>query len=598
MLLIYNRLSIQCTQNLILKIITPGCGVPAAGMIHFLLLSSSPLLNPLLTRMSCPLCHSAFSVPPAQKKFLDTINMPSPALCPTCRRQERFAWRNERRLYHRKCDLTGKQIISVYAPDSPYKVYDQHEWHTDKWDGLSFGRDFDFNRPFFDQFNELMHDAPKISVFTSQNVNSDFTNGAQQDKNCFMIFVSDHDEECYYSYGIDTCVSCIECINCFKSTLLIECIDCSESYNLAFSERCHNCRDSFFLSDCKSCSDCFGCFGLRNKEFHIFNEPHSKADYLQKLRELNTGSAASLEAAETAFRTRAASQQIHQYYDGNGNDNVTGDHIVHCRNCIECYDSGDLEDCGYLIFSFKSKDCYDGHVVVENSELCYGTIATIGQYNTQFTFISFYSKNSQYIDHCQHCEDCFGCSGLKKQKFCIFNKQYSENEYKALKAKIVKHMEKTGEWGQQLPAALSPFGYNETVAQEYFPLTENNAKKQGFKWKTDTEAQTSAYQGPSPTLPDDIKDVPDDIVQKILMCETSGKPYKIIPQELALYRQHNLPLPRKCFDQRHVERIQRRNPRQLWKRECMKCGKELESSYAPERPEKVYCEECYLKEVY
>lgn len=535
--------------------------------------------------------------------------MPLPSLCPTCRRQQRFAWRNERKLYHRKCDLTGKQIISIYAPDSPYKVYDQHEWHTDKWDGEEQGRDFDFNRPFFEQFNELMLATPKISVFTSQNVNSDFTNGAQQDKNCYMIFVSDHNEECYYSYGIDSCTSCIECLNCFKSTLLIECIDCSESYNLAFSERSHNCRDSFFLSDCKSCADCFGCFGLRNKEYHIFNEPHSKEDYRQKLKELNTGNAGALEAATAAFRTRAGAQQIHQYYDGNGNENVTGDHIVNCRNCTECYDSGDLEDCGYLIFSFKSKDCYDGHVVVDHCERTYGTISTIGQYNTQFTFVSFYSKNSQYLDHCQHCEDCFACSGLKKKRYCILNKQYTKEEYEKLKAKIVSHMKKTPlrspdgssaeqEWGQPLPPTLSPFGYNETVAQEYFPLTQKETEKRGWKWKEDTDSQTSAYQGPHSEIPSDIKDVPDDIVQKILTCTKTGKPFKVIPQELALYRQHNLPLSRLCFDERHIGRINRRNPRQLWGRKCMKCQKSVETTFSPERPEKICCEECYLKEVY
>jgi len=547
---------------------------------------------------TCTLCSSAFSVPPTEQSFLKKIEMPMPAHCPTCRRQGRFAWRNERRLYHRTCDLTGKQIISVYAPESPYKVYDQHEWHTDKWDGLEQGRDFDFSKPFFPQFDALMRECPKISVFTSQNVNSDYTNGAQQDKNCFMIFVSDHDEDCYYSYGIDSCTSCIECLNCFKCVLCIECVDCSESYNLAQSERSHNCRDSFFLSDCKGCHNCFGCFGLRNKQYCIFNEQHTKEEYQQKLQELNTGNLQTLEAARAIFLKKAASQQVHQYYDGNGNENVTGDHIVHCRNCIECYDSGDLEDCGYLIFSFKSKDCYDGHVVVDHCERTYGTISTIGQYNTQFTFVSFYSKNSQYLDHCQYCEDCLACSGLKKKRFCIFNKQYTEEEYGELKKKIIDHMKKSGEWGQPLPPALSPFGYNETVAQEYFPLTKEEISKRKWNWREDTDGQTSAYQGPQCDLPIDIKDIPDDITEKILTCEKSGKPFKIIPQELALYRQHHLPLPRICFDERHVERIRRRNPRHLWGRNCMKCQKTIETTYAPDRPEIVYCEECYLKEVY
>ena len=32
----------------------------------------------------------------------------------------------------------------------------------------------------------------------------------------------------------------------------------------------------------------------------------------------------------------------------------------------------------------------------------------------------------------------------------------------------------TGEWGEFFPSSLSPFGYNETVAQEYFPLTASS----------------------------------------------------------------------------------------------------------------------------
>ncbi|OIO54501.1 hypothetical protein AUJ46_03025 [Candidatus Peregrinibacteria bacterium CG1_02_54_53] len=237
-------------------------------------------------------------------------------------------------------------------------------------------------------------------------------------------------------------------------------------------------------------------------------------------------------------------------------------------------------------------------MVVDHCEMTYGTISTINQYNTQFTFVSFYSKNSQYLDHCQYCEDCFACSGLKKKRFCIFNQQYSEEEYMRLKAKIVEHMKKTGEWGQFLPPELSPFGYNETVAQEYFPLTGGEVARRGWKWHADTESQTSNYQGPRVSLSVDIKDVPDDMTEKILVCERTGKPYKIIPHELALYRQHRLPLPRVCFDERHLERIRRRNPRKLWTRSCMKCGKSIETTYSPDRPETVYCESCYLKEVY
>ena len=37
-------------------------------------------------------------------------------------------------------------------------------------------------------------------------------------------------------------------------------------------------------------------------------------------------------------------------------------------------------------------------------------------------------------------------------------------------------MKSTGEWGEFFPHEMSPFGYNETVAQEYFPMTEDEVR--------------------------------------------------------------------------------------------------------------------------
>lgn len=545
---------------------------------------------------TCIQCKSQFHLNQTEKKFFKKIKLPEPLKCPDCRRQRRFAFRNERKLYYRKCDLTGKQIVSIYAPDSPYTVYDQHEWHSDKWDGLDYGRDFDFSRPFFDQMNELMLAVPKLSVFTSRNENSDFTNGAQQDRNCYMIFVSDHNEDCYYSYAIDSCKDCAECFNCYKCTLCLECIDCSDSYNIVYSKKAHNCSESYFLSDCKSCQNCCACYGLRNKKYCILNKQYSKKEYEEKLAALNFGNYDKLMEMKTFFESKSKEQQIYQYVDGNNNENSTGDHIVGCKNCIECYDSGDLQDCGYLIYSFKSKDCFDGHVVVDNCELCYETISTINQYNTQFTFVAFYSKNSMYLDHCK-CESCFGCSGLKNKKYCILNKQYSKEEYEELLPKIIEHMKKTGEWGQPFPISLSPFAYNETTAYEYFPLTKEEVLKRGWKWH-DEEKEESAYQGPKYEIPKNIEDVSEDIIDKILICEKTGKLYKLVPQELNLYKRHKLPLPRNCFEERHLTRIAQRNPKKLYDRKCMKCGISIETTYAPDRKETIYCEACYHAAIY
>ena len=96
-------------------------------------------------------------------------------------------------------------------------------------------------------------------------------------------------------------------------------------------------------------------------------------------------------------------------------------------------------------------------------------------------------------------------------------------------------------------------------------------------------------------VPDTIAETPDDICKKILTCETCSKNYRIVEPELQFYRKMNLPVPRNCPDCRHKARMTLRNPRHLWKRTCDNCNKEIETTFAPEREEKVFCEECYLE---
>jgi len=161
--------------------------------------------------------------------------------------------------------------------------------------------------------------------------------------------------------------------------------------------------------------------------------------------------------------------------------------------------------------------------------------------------------------------------------------------------RIVEHMKKTGEWGQFQSQEVSCFGYNETAAQIYFPLTKEEALRRGFKWRDEEEKSVvqQTYE-----IPDNIQDVGDEIVNEFLQCDNCGKNYKIVKQELKWYRQHQVPVPRWCVDCRMKQRRDLRNPRKLWTRECTKCGVEIETTFGSEMSEKVYCEKCYLKEVY
>ena len=197
-------------------------------------------------------------------------------------------------------------------------------------------------------------------------------------------------------------------------------------------------------------------------------------------------------------------------------------------------------------------------------------------------------------------------------------------------------MMKMDEWGEFFPSILSPFGYNETVAQEYYPLTresviarneaiqDNNSNTGSPRSARDdgaTGAKSPALRAPSlqrglrynwsdyeppfpkvekvipaSKLPENIKDIPDDILNWAIECEVTKKPFRIISQELDFYRKHSLPIPHRHPDIRHEDRMKLRNPRKLWERKCDKCGKEMVSTYSPEREDTVYCEECYERE--
>ena len=100
-------------------------------------------------------------------------------------------------------------------------------------------------------------------------------------------------------------------------------------------------------------------------------------------------------------------------------------------------------------------------------------------------------------------------------------------------------------------------------------------------------------------VPHDIKEVDDSILNKAIICEKTGKPFRIIKKELGFYRRYQLSLPTIHPVQRILDRFQNVNPYKLWPATCAKCHKEIYTSYPPEKQKelKIYCEKCYLEEV-
>jgi hypothetical protein len=570
---------------------------------------------------TCQNCKKDFTIEPEDFKFYEKIKVPAPTFCPECRIIRRYIIKNDRSLYKIKCDASGhqEQLISMYSSEEKLFICDRDYWWSDDWDSMEYGKNYDFNKSFFEQFHKLQSKVPRPSLVNNKAVNSAYCNFADENKNCYLLTTANRNEDSFFGFFLADSKNVSDSIFCSDSELLYECIDCQKCYNLRYSQECKDCVDSVFLVDCKGCTNCLFCIGLRSKSYQLFNKPISKEEYHTKIKEI-FGSYKKLQEALKKFKEIKKEFPIRKANNFIACKNTSGDFIFQSKNINHGFDVYDSENASYLQAGLGAKDAYD-ITSFDKAEFSYESLSLMG-YGYFFSIYCRDSRNITYCDNCHACSDCFGCVGLRHKQYCILNKQYTKEQYEELVSKIIKQMNdlpyisprknpKTGEgqvykYGEFFPPELSPFYYNETIAQEYFPLTKEEALKQGYRWK-EREERNYTIDIKNEDIPDNISEVDESIINKVIECGHKGtcneqctEAFKIIPEELSFYQRMNLPLPRLCSNCRHYQRLKQRNPLKLWHRHCMKpnCSNEFETSYSPDRPEIIYCESCYNKEIY
>jgi hypothetical protein len=570
---------------------------------------------------NCQNCNNNFEITKEDFDFFEKISsacgvelINPPSLCFPCRMKRKLSWRNERSWHRRVCDATGKNILSIISPDKPYKVYDQEYWKSDAWDALSFGVDYDFSKTFTEQFSELMKTVPHPNLITRNCINSDYANYSTDAKNCYFSASFVDAEDCAYIFGANTDSKfSMDLHQCGKSEYGYELIDCIKSYTLSYSQNCEACVDSSFLYDCKNCSNCVGCVGLRGQSYHIFNKQYSKEEYEAKVKDMQLYTRSGLVKVQKEFEALKM-ETPRKFAVFTKADNCVGDDMLNARGIYFSFYARDVENVRYSFRAWaNSKDVWDTVIAWDRTELCYDSVSVNAQkvLNSSLIWGGF---DVLYSYNCFSCNNIFGCIGLRNKSYCIFNKQYSKEEYHEIIKKIIHQMKEAGEHGEFFAGRLSPFGYNETMANEYFPITEAEAQNQGFNWAT-LEQKSYNITLTSQNLPDNINEVGDSVMQETIECAHQGKcshgcstAFKVTNFELSFYKKFSIPLPSLCPLCRHRERLAKKNPLNLWHGSCKctqgnhghtgKCINEFETPYAPDRPEKVYCEACYNKEVY
>lgn len=567
---------------------------------------------------NCQNCKNDFIIEHEDFTFYEKIKVPPPTFCPECRTARRLAWRNEMSLFKRTCGAENhdESIISIYHPDEKINAVDLKYWWSDEWDPMDYGQEYDFSKPFFTQWAEVYRSVPLQCLSNSKATNSDYCNVAEESRDSYLCSATWKIERTFYSNRAMEVKDSADLYNVGDSELCYDCVVCDSSYKLMYSFNCKSCVDSYFLYDCHGCTNCFGCTNLRNQSYCMWNEQLSKEEYTKRLSEIDLSDYKVIQDLKEKFK-KLYLNAIHRFAHQIKTVDSTGDNIEGLKNCKHAFDAkGKIEDCKFIHWAkVSAKDVYDSGPGVGMGDLMYEVFDTgIGNFHNLFTSVVYSSSEMEYAINCYNCTHVFGCIGLRSKNYCILNKQYTKEEYEELIPKIKNHMMempylgnngRVYKYGEFFPSEFSPFAYNETVAQDYFPLTKEKALDLGYKWR---DKHTNEYKITikAKDLPNRLSDVPSTITAEIIECEHNGncadrcvKAYKITPEELNLYKRLNVPIPHLCFGCRHDERLRIRNPMKLWHRVCMKegCQNEFETSYAPERLEIIYCEKCYQQEV-
>ena len=178
-------------------------------------------------------------------------------------------------------------MMSMYPENCGYTIYDRKVWYSDAWDAMDYGRDYDFGKSFFGNFESLNRAVPKKSLHIVDSMeNCEYCNYGIYSKSCYLVMGSARSENCLYSsipvkstYDVDGAFNTA----CQHSYQCIHCIGCFET---AYADHSNMCKYSSFLSFCNNCDYCLGCVNLQTARYCILNTQYTPEEYEVMAKEI------------------------------------------------------------------------------------------------------------------------------------------------------------------------------------------------------------------------------------------------------------------------------------------------------------------------
>ncbi|KKP83514.1 MAG: hypothetical protein UR85_C0004G0108 [Candidatus Nomurabacteria bacterium GW2011_GWF2_35_66] len=493
-------------------------------------------------------CEGEFNITKEDIEFLKMLRVPAPNYCPTCRRIRRFTHLNFFRLFKRKCNAVdhNEMMISILPEECPFPVYDYKYFVGDDFDPFSFGVKYKKGDSPMETLLQLRRGFPMPSFLNRDllSVNSEYSNSGHDIKNGYYVTSCYHSEDIWYSGFLNKSRNIMDSQIVLDSELVYNSVDSEYLYKSSFTYFSSHCIDSMFLFDCRNCQDCFGCVNLRNKRYCVFNEQFSKEDYESFLSSIKPFSRETISIYEEKFWELVKKLPM----NGSRNSNSINSYGINLKNSKDLYDvfdSKNAENIRHAEGPIGNKDSMDFLYSGGNSSRVYGTI-NIGSHSNEVRF-SVSSKtctNCEFIFNSKNLNNCFMCFGLQNKSYCILNNQYSPDEYYKIIDEIKSEMLERGEYADGLGMEFSAQAYNFSVGQFAFPLDDKEIEKFGGFVAKEPKTNAEGIEIISKDkLPKTIKEVTDEILNKAIECEITGKPFRIIASELEFYKRMDIPLP-------------------------------------------------------
>lgn len=355
-------------------------------------------------------------------------------------------------------------MISLYSADSPYTVYCKDCWFSDKWQAPVLN--YNFNESFFQQYKTIMAKTPHLGFFVSHGENSDYCTYAVYYKNCYMCISGVVGENMMYCYWVNDSMDCLDCATSFKLEKCYECLDSKNLFSCLFCHDCENSSQLIFCRDCLGCSNCIGCVNLRHKNYYIFNQAVSESEFKKQKANI-LASRNTIKTFQKKFY-KFSLKFPNLFNIIKESENCTGNYLYNSKNSFNCWDAINLENCRYCWnIPQGALDCQDCNYSPK-TELCYNSMSIT---NGNRVFNSCASWDDSFCEYCFNCffsKNLFGCVGLKHEENCILNKKYNQQDYLEIKNKIIRQLQKENIYGNFFPIEISPYAYNQTIAQDFF----------------------------------------------------------------------------------------------------------------------------------